>query len=285
MGLIGVLAVCGLVGGCSKSSDDPVQPIPLVDLPAAVAKALCDSVASCCQRSRLAFDVTSCRASASARYGQLIAPDSSNVVYDAQAGGNCVAEVQADAQCGVVRDDGAVNACDHLFVGQVPLGGNCTSSNECKRPAKGLVRCASAGGIDPVPGVCTLVQPTQTVRGGAGQSCFADCSGSDCSAVYFDGFGSPNGAVVLCYRADGLFCNENGVCQGLVKLGESCHDYNACAGSAFCDMQTARCLSPLANGSVCELDEACKSQDCTNGICGGGGNVDPLVCASDDLPN
>src|SRR5436190_1895683 len=100
MGWFTVVAVCAVFGGC-KSGDDDAAPISQDELPGAMARLVCDSLGDCCSSAKLVFDSTNCRAATSARVkASLNETRTAAVKYDAEAAGDCVAELKKRAKCG-----------------------------------------------------------------------------------------------------------------------------------------------------------------------------------------
>ena len=274
LGWFGLAVVCAIAPGCKSKTDQTADPIAQDQLPAAVAKAVCDSFGSCCSTAQFVFDSTNCGGNVAASVRDSFGLSSSGAVqYDAQAAGDCLEQIKANLHCGNVTAN--IPACSQVTVGTLAAGELCMSDDECKSP-----------------GVCTGVDATghrvceaftsgavaTVVRGGAGAACSASCNDeADCQ-----GFASPGGiiggdpsqpapAVVACYRVDGLACLGAGTCQPLGALGADCSASSSCKDGLFCDGNVGRCTAPHPNGASCTGDAQCQSQSCL---------ADTHVCAT-----
>jgi len=244
---------------CGKS-ESGAQPIARADFPARTAHLVCESLAACCKTSGFPLDLADCEAAQVPRLElQLEQEANARVRYDPQAAGDCIEGALSRIQCGDIDSDGNP-ACRHLFAGDVGLGEPCDNSYECALVDGRSVSCQNSDGMSPA--VCTAIMKPQ--HGKAGDACIGTCvPGGDCSATPTRPDGTPDlqAAVVLCYRAESLFCHL-GRCSPLLALGEACDDYAACHDGTFCNSDTQLCDTPRADGSRCEDDNQCQSDRC-----------------------
>ncbi len=122
-------------------------------------------------------------------------------------------------------------SCSAAIVGNVPIGGACASSLECKDAGycAGARRCESMGSCH--------------ARAGEGESCATD---------------------VPC--AKGLVCLASR-CQKSHELNEDCSDNGSCK-EGFCDTTTKRCRPPHGVGERCNSYEPClQNLHCKGGVC------------------
>ena len=266
MGWFGVVALCAVFGGC-KSGDDAAAPISQDQLPGVLAGAVCDSLGSCCAAASFVFDSTNCRAAGTAELKATIQDMLTPAVkYDAQAAGDCMAELKGRIKCGDTNAAEDIPACDRVFVGTLAAGQTCTKSAECVAP--GYCNQDFTTGQS----VCTApTGGTALVRGKAGDTCSASCADATSCNVFQAPVPGPPGTVgdptqpaptlVACYGSDSLYCD--GTCQKLKAIGESCSSPEACQTGLFCDFNSAICTAPHPNGAVCSSDYECQSDHCS----------------------
>jgi hypothetical protein len=268
-GWLGAFGVLWGLAGCGKSEGGPA-PIPKAELPARIARLVCESMAGCCQKSGHSFDVATCKSAYQAEVEEgVFELESPNIAYDAQAAGECLDAVGATGACGDVDDDDAP-ACRRVFRGTLALGAACVDSDECREEPGQSVSCTSDDGLSPE--VCTLQgASSSTRRGKLGEACNGTCSeGSDCNSFAVPpqpapgpGVPAPPGDPALCYRDDGLWCNyQSGSCESLLALGAPCTAYDSCGSGNFCDFYSGACSAPAADGAPCDGDDGCRSDNC-----------------------
>jgi hypothetical protein len=262
MGWFTVVAVCAVFGGC-KSGDDDAAPLSQDELPGAMASLVCDSLGDCCSSAKLVFDSTNCRAATSAQVkASLNETLTAAVKYDAEAAGDCVAELKKRAKCGRTGSLDDVPACDRVLVGTLAAGQPCQSNEECAAPGY----CNTD--LVTFEDICTVSSSSELalVRGKAGDTCYATCEDPASCAVL-----GPSGNVVgdpiepgttpvVCYRSDSLYCSGN--CQPLKAIGETCDAASACKDGLFCDFDFGICTAPHPNGAACSDDVECQSGNC-----------------------
>jgi hypothetical protein len=252
MGWFGVMALCAVFGGC-KSHDD-AAPISQDDLPGAVASIECDSLGSCCSLASFVFDSTNCHATETAQLkAELTDMLTPAVHYDAQAAGDCLAELKGRTLCGSTRSADDIPACDRIFTGTLATGQACTMSAECTPPGFCNRDVTTEQGVCAPAGVAP-------VRGKLGDNCSTTCD--DPTSCRVDVAGDPSAAApVACYRSDSLYCDIT--CQKFKALGEVCNASDGCQAGLFCDFDSAICTAPHPNGAVCSGDYQCQSHKCS----------------------
>jgi hypothetical protein len=259
MSWFGVVALCAVFGGC-KSHDD-AAPISQDELPGAVASLECDSLGSCCSVASFAFDSTNCHAAETAQLkAELTDMLTPAVRYDAQAAGDCLAELKGRTTCGSTSPADDIAACDRIFTGTLAAGQACTMSAECASPAY----CNRDGTTE--QGVCTALAVSAAVRGKLGDNCSMTCDdATSCDTVVS---ADQSAAQVACYRSDSLYCDLT--CQKLKAIGETCEASDICQKGLFCDFDSRICTAPHPNGAVCSGGYQCQSHKCS---------VDPVTGA------
>src|SRR5882724_137659 len=165
----------GSFAGCAKTDTEGV---PREQLPAKVAEIFCESIADCCKSSGFAFDSATCNSKIASEYALVLSEtSSSNVIYNEQAAGECLAGVRGTLMCGKSGPNGSDAVCNTVFQGKLKAGQVCTSEQECEHPAGGFAFCdAPANASDPK--VC--VTQAGSAHGAVGQACTGSCAGDIC---------------------------------------------------------------------------------------------------------
>jgi hypothetical protein len=133
--LVGLVCSGLGLGGCGKSDDG--EGIALEDLAAAEADAHCASIEPCCQEEGRDFDPVECRQVAQEVIdGWLGVIDWSRFSYDAQAAADCLAAARGHTACEAKLVDFDVPACERIFPGKVPAGGQCRHEDECQQSSQ-----------------------------------------------------------------------------------------------------------------------------------------------------
>jgi uncharacterized lipoprotein YbaY len=251
------LAFCSLLAACSgKDSQANAAPVSLSDAPTKLVAAYCAGYGNCCASKGFAFNATVCDANASSQ----VSPDTicpAPGVYDPQAGGNCIAELQA-ALSTCSSSGSATSACDRMCNGNVAPGAACNRNSDCALPANGTVSCALADASSTTT-VCIV-----RTRGKAGDACSETCTetadgnGLGCSMSIAAGTASPpTSSAASCYTNDSLYCTSSFVCQPLIAIGSACGNSDVCVDGAYCDFTTTRCAAKIAAGASCSGGASC----------------------------
>jgi hypothetical protein len=270
VGWLGLVVVCGVLGGCKSADQEEAAAISREELPAAIASVLCDSLRDCCSAAKFVFDSASCAAGVSARLDAYLDQRTTAAVsYDARAAGDCLAQLEQTVRCG--RTEGAENegACRRMLSGTLAEGQPCSLTPECAEP--GI--CSQ----DFATRESTCVHETirTLVHGREGDACSMTCDDEDaCSYPELPGDTSgeptePTAPRVGCYIEDSLVCIET--CQRLKDVGEPCAGAGGCKD--FCDRESMVCAAPRQNGAACREGFECQSGSCrlaggeSEGIC------------------
>lgn len=278
-----LLVACG-----GKSAQSSAAPVALSDVPAKAVAAFCSGYGNCCASKGFAFNATVCSVNASNQLDPAsICPAPG--VYDPQAAGDCIAELQAAySACSISNT--AVSACDRMCNGTAAPGASCTRDTDCAQPAVGTVSCMYQNGSG--AGLVCVVD----VRGKEGDACSSTCTtsadGNDrsCdSGVVASGTANPQPiGAASCYTNDGLYCNSNYVCQPLAAIGTSCTGSDVCISSAYCDFTTNKCAAKGALGANCSDAFGCgdgmyctTTQVCAAKKAAGATCTTPLECQVD----
>jgi hypothetical protein len=259
----GLLGACLVLSACGKSKEDPAaaSPVALEQFAASFAQALCGNMAECCDGNS-GFDQQHCEADAKstmqASIDKQVTPETT---YDAQAAGECLRVMAANATCGNTDKIGFVESCVHMAVGKLADGAACKFSAECKSGV-----CLTQG--ETGPGVCLV--DGRAKHGKAGDECETTCD-QDFPCI------GPSSSVG-CYVEDGLRCSL-GKCESLHAKGEACFGSADCVAGLACVNEA--CAPKLEEGGSCSENEDCASGFCQEGTCTNG--VTPSICKKSEL--
>lgn len=277
-----LLASLASLAACAgeTSGGGHAAPVPLSQANDSTVNAVCGGFSSCCASKGFAFNASACDANERSYVGSegfCPAP----AVYDAQAAGDCFAELQASyASCSGSLS--ANSACDRVCVGTLPAGSSCTHVTDCAKPASGSVFCA-ASGTSGTSLVC-IVQP----RGKAGDGCISTCTASAdgyglaCDPPSVSSGGPQPTGMAGCYSNDGLYCsNVDYTCHPVVAVGSACVTDRGCQTDAYCDPVTSLCKARVATGAACSQNVECvDSAYCTSTQVCANKKTDGASCAS-----
>jgi hypothetical protein len=266
-------------------------PVAIEALAERLANAACENIAGCCHSAAIPFDLATCRANAKPTLQKSVnAAMRSNIGYDAAAAGACVAAYGDYFQrCFVVSDRSVEASCARVFVGTIPLGGACTTSEveECAPTSEGRGRCV----FDSEQGRLVCVGPSASAapapHGKLGEACVGSCSGSgDCGGQAPSG--SVPAVITMCFGDEGLQCDfTTQTCQPLAGLGQVCSS-GGCVAGAFC--AEGVCAATKADGAGCTENYECIAGRCSLadpaaalGTCGAKGLATPAACSGNEL--
>ena len=283
--LVASLAALALFG--CKSSDGAASNVSSNDFAAQYASAHCESIGPCCAQGGIASDVESCRStlqpSLAARVKILL--DNPRMNYNESATGMCLDEIRAALTACTDRTRPVSKACQQIFVGTVPIGGACSTSDECVEKPGGSVYCSQA--------VCTWsANMTEQPRGKLGDGCNATCQSSNGTSSCSGSGVVDGGSSTTCWVADGLNCSSSRVCTAVSAIGQRCTGSYSCVAGAhcqnavcvaneatgpctsefdclgtYCDFTTRQCTPLKANGETCSSDNQCTGGDCYQSKC------------------
>jgi hypothetical protein len=320
LGLSACLAF-GLSVACGSSDDDlggSAQALPIDDLPARYAQALCESVRSCWgDVFAILTGGENCEDNTETAIGDELgrldqAISNGKVKYDGTRAQACFDAVVANG----CRDGGEPAACTELLDGTIAVGGDCASDFECQG---GDTYCKSSGSC---PGRCAA-------RESAGGPCSTNdhCqAGLRCDREVGRCF-APAGAGDRCGGGSepecgaGLFClgedkdkSQPGNCRTISESfsgdsGEGCF-FGAplCKADLRCIVEgvdtatgniTTRCGTAASSGAACKiaipdmcptgeycavppqmLDGRCTKKPGAGAACAAQGDDPPEICAS-----
>lgn len=278
-GLVSAVAVFIALGACGGGGD-AAKPVALADFVQTFTSAVCDSIGPCCAAEGFPFDPSTCRALFEGRLTMFVTEGNvEGTIYDADVAGECIAQTQKLAVfCGDPRP--LESTCSKIFRGTKMTGEPCTSSVQCVSRSCGALansdRHCDAGRID-------------EVHGAKGEPCSGTCTAYDNNSLSC-GVSVPPGGMppsqVNCFTNDGLFCSSNFTCETVPAVGEACTPaspcadgafcdggvcapkrttgscaaaFNACASTAYCDIDTQECKLKAAPGAPCSSGQECPS--------------------------
>lgn len=268
-----MLVGCGDDTNNTTSGGTPAAPIALENLSQELAQSYCELAFSCCtamEQTELFKDfpmppktAEECTTTFKDLYDTLVlgdakaSVDAGRVKYDGALAASCLAKV--DGQCSALGDEGISQtdeACNAVFVGLVPDGGECTSSQDC-------------AGTD---SYCPIPQGAMTGKCEAPAKEGEPCPNFNCAAGLVCDFGAMN-SVCIKPLADGQMCTSDfscvseycdsagGTCAQKKPVGSDCASPQACKDS-YCDFQTSKCTALKADGEACMFFDECQSRDC-----------------------
>jgi hypothetical protein len=301
------LAGCGSDGSGGAKGTGSVEE---ADYPAKLASAACGAMAACCQAHKFPHYGPDCEARISASVQDTITSrESAGAVYAPVNAGKCIdAWVSLYSGCGSNDDVDPTETCDHVFLGTVPEGGDCTTGLDCLDSTltcfngsceqstlpPDVSKAAHAKLGDPCNGACRSgalyrgVPVTECSPYGDPSSlgCFASdhltCDPTNLTCVVLPKVGQPCTVQSGCEA--GEFC-DNGTCAAQRDTGPCSGNpgytliQSACKDTSYCDPQSMVCLALKAEGAACAQDVECAKGYCTEGVCGPPAPVNADTCA------
>ncbi len=239
-GLAGWLPSCS-GSGSGDASASSGSPIPESDFRQRVIDAACSGLGTCCQSSGHTFNRQACLDALDAEFSDMPTA-AEGYRYNAAAGGACVEGVRDTlANCGDMDD---VAECELVFTGTLPEGASCDDDDACAAPAGGIAYCSYPSDED--IGTCRPL--TRAVQGEA-------CAASGRDGDWYELRESAPGGI--CFREDGLFCEDFATCQPLRAIGAACVNSDDCVDGAVCDSSSRTCVAIAAVGGPCSNDSQC----------------------------
>jgi len=252
LGVVGVtLSGCGgSVSGAEGSggATSVAEPVEYADYAAALAAAVCEPAADCCQKLNKKFDSSHCSANGwNVFAGDQASLDAGYARWDATAARHCIDVIAAMGAMCERRDlfvDLAVqSACEPVLVGLQPVGSQCLVNEDCA--GEGVVCEAGRCQAKPFGG---------SIHAKSGEACDNTCEDFKCQYEATDGSVAP--VVHDCYRSDGLACGPTKVCQAPGALGAVCVALS-CGEGLFCD--SGHCAAKHDTASCAADPDACSS--------------------------
>lgn len=264
----------------------------------------CDLFQPCCAKANKPYDQAKCRAFYTAFSAQS--------TYDSTKGQACLDATRAEANQATFCDEGlsdeAGATCNGVFTkgtssGAKKPGETCESDSECASSPEGEANCATSFSNGATTKLCQI-----QVRGKEGEGECVGVKDGKSTSISLSTSGPPPQRVVLCWTADGLFCDsKTKKCTKMQEAGGPCDSFDryACAKTAycdttaktcvarkaagedcsptsgtsqcaeklFCDDQTKKCAPTVPTGGTCTRSKECEKVSCTNGKCSGGSSV------------
>jgi len=207
--------------------------------------------------------------------------------YDSDMAAACLAAYEdVLASCDIFAGnelEEAMEECEQVFTGNVEVGGECYSSEECAGDAYCEIDCAE----ECCAGVCVAEDP-EPPPVGIGQDCSeANCvdgawckydegaNTSICEAV--DGEGDACEGYGMGSCGDGLICDgyPTGTCKRPAGQGETCdpalgYGFYSCARlDNWCDPSDTTCKTKPGPGEACgpEIDNCIDYAYCSESVC------------------
>lgn len=240
-----ILSACDGGGGSTSSSGG-------AGTADTFATEYCKLFSGCCAKIQKTYDEAKCRAT--------IALFTGSASYDAAKGQTCLDAARAEASSPTFCDgasDATSEKCSVVFSsggGSRQPGETCSAESDCASSPDGDVQCATSFSGGATTKVCQVL-----VRGQDGAS---DCIGYKDGNITSTSLanGTPPARAVICFTADGLFCNEDTKkCERSRPVGGECTTTSAfaCDKSAYCDSTTKRCVARKAAGETCAAKSEC----------------------------
>ena len=206
-----LLAAAGCARTSSPGSSSSSGPVPLNQLDSEYAQAFCTGYGNCCGSKGFAFNLATCIANVQSQIN-LSAICASPHVYDAQAAGDCMADIQSTlSSCG--NTGVQVPVCASMCTGTAAPGASCAMNWDCASSDAGTAVCELAMGDTSATNSCKL-EVHATVGDSCNQTCAASSDGNGTICTYLN---APSTSVDLeCYVSDGLYCAPDAICRPLV---------------------------------------------------------------------
>ncbi len=303
------LFIATALAACS-SSTNAAAPVAEADLALQAAHALCDSIQPCCAQVGYTYDAATCIANEQAVVQREITQEAGQGgTYDANAAGNCVAQLRAQAAACAdpPANTRSMSDCGPIYAGTKKVGDACTHTAECAANAEGSVTCTTTtvlngpgGGGGSSSAMCVLYKkvaakgdPCGGSSSGPPATIQADCEGND-SPLYCDYTGTHTCVDRLAIGQScqgqgcvvGAFCN-NGTCTANLAAGATCQ-YGNCATGLYCNVAsvssgTGTCDPQKKAGEACTggLSNSCATGSCSMGKCSAGSLASANACKGD----
>ena len=277
-----LLACAGLaISSCAADTKPQQAAQQLAD---EVTQTVCDLFERCCVAASFPFQEQGCKAlnrpkilqhfSAQAFLGSELDSDAAKRCMDAIA--------QVGDGCPVA--DYLTDACNDLFKGTVPLGGECDPGHGCASSPDARLSCLRAYHEDSgyeYSGVC-VAGPSRYVHNSLGQACNQSCTVEDGPCVSFGYADSTAPASEgTCFASDGLYCDEQSQqCELLGVSGSPCvGEHKQCAIGSYCDSEDSLCAPIRPPGAPCTDASQCGENACTEGTCQSVIRASAALCA------
>ncbi|HYP99081.1 MAG TPA: hypothetical protein VER96_10420 [Polyangiaceae bacterium] len=269
-----LLACAGLVfSSCAPDKQPEAQAEQLAE---EATQRVCDIFETCCVAANFPYREEGCKAIYGPKIrNHFVAQAFLGSDLDSVAAKRCLDAIgQVSDGCRADRDRYLTDACDGLFHGTVPLGGECDPRHGCATTPDAPLTCLrhyeEDSGYD-YSGVCVAGEP-RFLHKRLGQSCSQTCAAEGGVCVREGIAGEPEPVEGTCFASDGLFCDmESWRCEQQSVSGGPCENPFQCAAGTYCD-SAAKCVPVRALGEACADSAQCAGDFCNSaGICQGSG--------------
>jgi hypothetical protein len=255
-----LLACAGLaISSCLNDAHDPSA--AAAQLATEATHRVCGILETCCRDANFPYQEQGCMAFHEPRLLQYFNEQVFlGAELDTEAAKRCLDSIgQVSDGCPLERAvDGLTEACEWLFKGTVPLGGECDRSHGCATTRAAPLLCERA--YDPrserfeSSGVCVENPALAVVHKNLGDACSSTCMGDLC-------WGSESDDT--CYTSDGLVCSwQSNKCELQGVGGEPCQGTGDCVSGMYCEFADFKCAPTRPIGDPCTEQEQCDSQYC-----------------------
>jgi hypothetical protein len=214
------LACVGLaISSCTVDNEPQDAARQLAEV---VTQRVCDILETCCLDANFPYREEGCEALNGPKISQHF---NARVFFgaelDEEAAQRCLDSIgKVSDGCPVAHAVGELTeACDWVFKGTVPLGGECDSRHGCATTREAPLFCHRAsdsrGESLANSGVCMADPPLAAVHKSLGDACSSTCIGDLCLGT---------GSEATCYTSDGLVCSwQSNECELQGVSGDPCN--------------------------------------------------------------
>lgn len=288
-----LLACAGLaLSSCANDGHHPE--VAAQQLADEATQRVCDILQTCCDAAHIPYREQGCKAlNGPGILQHFYAQTFLGAELDAEAAKRCLDAIgKVSDGCPVDRASGYLTeACDGVFKGTVPRGGQCDPSHGCDTRPDAPLFCERQYEVererDVNPGVC-IATPATTVHNLVGQACSQTClalAGTPCVIL---GVGGSTGddSKGKCYTSDGLFCSsQSNQCELQSVSGGPCVGSHECAAGTYCEFEDFECAPTRPLGAACTVRTQCGENDyCTAGTCQRPPRATPELCVGQIPP-
>jgi hypothetical protein len=272
----GLIASMSLVaaGGCSGGggSSDPSDLRQLQQFENEAVRRFCARINACCNELSYPFDEAGCESLNGNKIVQFFNFQAfAGSHYDPAAGKRCLDGIGTPEQGCSAKGDYESADCNKVFVGSVPLGGECSLAEGCESAADGAATVCDYPPSkleDPQrTGVCVLAPPPKSdPHGNVGDACSSTCTDSGICATLCSADQPCRTDLPTCYATDGLYCSEANTCVAQGAAGDPCLGSFECGPGTYCDLDQGHCETLRQPGDTCQQGFECETQYCS-GTC------------------
>lgn len=293
-GLLGFATFFAISCGGSSESSKTNPPVAKNDFSTNFANAYCEGIKGCCTASGITSDTANCKTLLTSQMNAALERfDGKKITFNDAVAGQCIDAYRSAVTACTDLDaaDNIETVCKGVFVGTVPLGGDCSISNECQQDGTQDITCDA--------GVCTVVDYSSNsdyAHAKLGEPCSSTCESDSRNSTSCGTYATNSNSSVkaTCWVNEGLVCGSSFTCVAVPNLGQDCsgssfcssgaycsnsvcvaqiatgscsYSSKACASSSYCDYDTNQCTPKKAKGDPCNSDEECVGGDCLDDHC------------------